>query len=780
MGQASSSEMVSEKLRALGEGGAYAVVAEAVGRFDLSGAFLVEANEDELEDFLVSRCPKLEAVQRRRVLFELDCMKRREEAIRVGDYESLSGSSSCGCSSSTTESSDNGSSFSFNEDASDEQSGCPHHREAWRTEGPRVGAKVEKLAWDDLGLEQSVRRGEIVAYCAAEDSTFPSLKSPVALWRARFEDLEDCVELDESEVALAVAQYERAILDQARSDVKPTRGRQRIASGSRVRCSDDEFLRKRPGLSPCPEGDEEDDDDHDRHRGVVSDPTVRRADDSEASSSLRAADALVRRRQQQRVPIVGGAKSSKRHRSIRGRASDDSVRRQQLSLHNSKHKPSGLPMAPGVVTRRSSSTNGETSSSLPTVLEQTISKKPQPPELVKKKRGRPRKNPLVVDDALSATSEIEESCVVAEDKRKESSKPAAKKRKPLGRARSPPAISSASSVLFVEAALRPFADDWLLLPDPPLPPPPTPTQTLCDLACDIRPDVEMTAHAPAEPTTTTTAKPPEEVVEPPRPASPALSVDLRKTSETVAVVTPSHQPPQREHLDDDDDDERESKFAALPPPAKKARKKKKQQPLVVQPQATAAPQQQQACVVVSRPKRSLAGRRACQGCHSSPCARTSASCFRGVESANGRYVARGDRHRFDLPVDAARRYDMMLRNGEVVPTGDPEDAVPNFDDDHGVAWEANFFARLCVDRPAKVPLKAPGGRADCGCVVEDAAGRSWYVARDEETIADICSDRAIDAATALAANLRAAHFLAGPKLTLKSKLKHHTRVLLTF
>mmetsp|Transcript_2543 Transcript_2543/g.8533 ORF Transcript_2543/g.8533 Transcript_2543/m.8533 type:complete len:173 (-) Transcript_2543:529-1047(-) len=77
-------------------------------------------------------------------------------------------------------------------------------------------------------------------------------------------------------------------------------------------------------------------------------------------------------------------------------------------------------------------------------------------------------------------------------------------------------------------------------------------------------------------------------------------------------------------------------------------------------------------------------------------------------------------------------------------------------------------------------VDAPGGRADCGSVLEDADGRSWYVARDEETIADICKVRAIDAAQALAANLRASHFLVGPKLTLKSKLKHHTRVLLTF
>lgn len=59
-------------------GGGYATVADAAVKYDLSGAFLVEAPTEELEDFLLARCGGLESTQRRRVLSEVDALKRRE------------------------------------------------------------------------------------------------------------------------------------------------------------------------------------------------------------------------------------------------------------------------------------------------------------------------------------------------------------------------------------------------------------------------------------------------------------------------------------------------------------------------------------------------------------------------------------------------------------------------------------------------------------------------------------------------------------------------------
>ena len=828
MGQGSSCEAVAGKLRSLGEGGAYECVAAACSRFDLSGAFLLDASEEELEDFLVSRCPKLEALQRRRVLFELDCMKRREAAIRISDESSSESNFSA-----DVETADDDSSGGVSPTWSGPEK---QQREAWRTEGPLVGADVERELWDDLGVAKTARRGVVVAYCAAEDSTFLNADGvPVALWRARFESLEDCVELDEDEVRDAVSQYEQSILDQARKVYEPHRGRQRVGNRGR----DDSFpKRSLSGLSPCPEGDEDEDD---VEKTASTTTTKRRRGDAIVLLSDDDVKPLVPPPpQKQRVAVVGGHNAAKLLRNRR--STDDSVRRQQLALQNTTSiakLASGAGPA-GMVTRRSSSSSSTLAASASSTEPPVAPPKPAPkkpttkvvvPEL-KKKRGRPRKTPIEEPVVVVAVVEpkVPPLKIVV--------KSAPKKRKVPGSPTSRRPASS-SKQIFVEASVGNLGR-WDPLPDPQLPPAPAPTRTLGDLAWN-RPDAEMTVTFVERPVT-----PPPIVPEVPPKVVASEPVD-------IAVVTPSHAPrpvavrPQKKprtrrclvvpsdqrvqtrgssssvpvdgdvlsHVENAPPGEEASSKATpkpppleLPPPSPPPPQQR--QPPPVQQQPPSPPQRSSTRSVQpppspqrsTRPKRSLAGRRACPGCHSSPCLRTKSECFRGVESSNGRYVARGDRHRFENPEDAARRYDMMLRSGERSPVpGERE--LPNFaDDDTRIAWETAFFERLCeervddhlsdetgdedramttsIDNIEAAALEAPGGRVDCGVVLEDSAGRSWYVAKDEETITDICRHWGLDPSLALAANLRASHFHIGPKLTLKSKLKHHTRVLLTF
>mmetsp|Transcript_14804 Transcript_14804/g.46538 ORF Transcript_14804/g.46538 Transcript_14804/m.46538 type:complete len:107 (+) Transcript_14804:251-571(+) len=99
-----------------------------------------------------------------------------------------------------------------------------------------------------------------------------------------------------------------------------------------------------------------------------------------------------------------------------------------------------------------------------------------------------------------------------------------------------------------------------------------------------------------------------------------------------------------------------------------------------------------------------------------------------------------------------------------------KDEPRNFDGDdlEQLAFERSFVA---------TSLAPPEGDLDEGeQVTRD--GLSWYVCRDEDTLADICTGRNLDLDKILAVNQRCPHFKIGHKLTSKSKLKRFTRVLL--
>jgi len=216
MGASASSEEVAKKMASLGEEGAYGGVSAAVRRFDLCGSFLVEAPEGEIEDFLLSRCPALDGVQRRRLLFELDCMKRRErkEAEKI-----------CAASNSSDE---------RPESLSDDDDRLVlHQKERWRDEGSKyLGVDVERVVWDERGTKRVRARGKIVAWCSAKDSTFldeHGRKAP--LWRASLENVDDVIELEEHEVLAAAAEYEAGLVERAARVVEQSsKRRQRIAS----------------------------------------------------------------------------------------------------------------------------------------------------------------------------------------------------------------------------------------------------------------------------------------------------------------------------------------------------------------------------------------------------------------------------------------------------------------------------------------------------------------------------------------------------------------------
>lgn len=217
MGAASSSTDVGHRIDTLGESGVYKDVSRAVKRCDLSGGFLLQADAQELEDFLVSRCPDLGEVERHRLLFELDCMKRRELADKA-------------CSSSEGKASSSSSLLS-DEDNSNQHKTNLRIKERWRDTGSKhVGSSVERLVWDEKGTFRVRARGRITAWCCAEDSTFLDANGRKApLWRARFDNLDDLVELEEHEVIEAVAQHEASLTEDAVRLVETsTKRRQRL------------------------------------------------------------------------------------------------------------------------------------------------------------------------------------------------------------------------------------------------------------------------------------------------------------------------------------------------------------------------------------------------------------------------------------------------------------------------------------------------------------------------------------------------------------------------
>mmetsp|Transcript_13423 Transcript_13423/g.20033 ORF Transcript_13423/g.20033 Transcript_13423/m.20033 type:complete len:168 (-) Transcript_13423:10-513(-) len=167
MGQNSSSMEVADKVRGLGA--VYESVAEAIVRFDMSGQFLIEAAVFEISDFLVSRYPGLDNVQRQRLLYELDCLKRREDASTwVSDSEN--------------EEEDEYPPFKKRNIVTPRNS----VDEKWKRHGSKyIGAQLERKVYDGPKLVH--RRGLVVEYCAPKDSLFKNAQGEsVALWRGQF------------------------------------------------------------------------------------------------------------------------------------------------------------------------------------------------------------------------------------------------------------------------------------------------------------------------------------------------------------------------------------------------------------------------------------------------------------------------------------------------------------------------------------------------------------------------------------------------------------------
>lgn len=535
-------------------------VSDAVVRFDLSGAFLVDAPSDELEDFLLSRCPALAGVQRRRILFELDCMKRREQK----EAEKI-----CNSSNSSDEKESTHASSDDECEKEDTTKKFQSMKERWRDEGSKyLGAEVERLVWDELGLSRIRARGKIVAWCSAKDSTFLDDKGRKApLWRAAFDSINEVVELEEHEVIAAIAEHEASIVEDAvRKVEQASKRRQRLAASK---------ILTTPPLAPPP--------------------------------------LPLTKRPRFEVAVVSAPPSSSPPPPL-----------QPLKVNNNEQPKDA-----------SGSSHHHNN----------------------KKRGRPRKA-------------IEERFLI----------PASQQ---------PPASSSLS--LEIPPSKLP-----LQLPTPP---PKRHSEATLSLRWHKKPRLEMLTTS--------------EAYDGVRPAL-ELPKALPKAVDTV------HQQP--------------------PPPSQTIHK---------------------------RPRRSLAGRRACRGCHHTPCARSHAACFVGVESANGKYIAKADpdHTRFATALEAARRYDML---------------------DKGANFEADDHEQLLFEHDfvVKHRLEAPSLLDNGEEQVHDGAelhlnGRTWYVCKDEDTLAEICAARRLDLDAILAANLRCAHFKAGPKLTPRSKLKRHTRVLLS-
>ncbi|KAH8062822.1 hypothetical protein JL720_13193 [Aureococcus anophagefferens] len=239
MGVASSSEQISERLRSLGDGGGYATVADAAVKYDLSGAFLVEAPTEELEDFLLARCGGLESTQRRRVLSEVDALKRRERleprGVSPSDEDSDKDELAPSAASSGDEADD--APPPHPDDDDDDAEGLDHgerHRvvysedeesgdddddasleveangEAWSRRGHAwLGRYVSRLLWNADGACRERATGVLVAWC--ERSAWEVDGEARPLWRAAFEGCGDLVELDKDDVEAGFVEFRRTL-----------------------------------------------------------------------------------------------------------------------------------------------------------------------------------------------------------------------------------------------------------------------------------------------------------------------------------------------------------------------------------------------------------------------------------------------------------------------------------------------------------------------------------------------------------------------------------------
>ena len=117
--------------------------------------------------------------------------------------------------------------------------------ERWRTSGSRfIGRHVSLMVWDPRGEERNRRQGVVVSYCGDVDQTCGCSK----LWRARVEDCDECLELDETEVRAATDAWER-MMQWRRSDRRP---RQRDTASVR---REQAAARREQGLADDPEAD---------------------------------------------------------------------------------------------------------------------------------------------------------------------------------------------------------------------------------------------------------------------------------------------------------------------------------------------------------------------------------------------------------------------------------------------------------------------------------------------------------------------------------------------
>ena len=100
------------------------------------------------------------------------------------------------------------------------------------------------MVWDPRGEERNRRQGVVVSYCGDVDQTCGCSK----LWRARVEDCDECLELDETEVRAATDAWER-MMQWRRSDRRP---RQRDTASVR---REQAAARREQGLADDPEAD---------------------------------------------------------------------------------------------------------------------------------------------------------------------------------------------------------------------------------------------------------------------------------------------------------------------------------------------------------------------------------------------------------------------------------------------------------------------------------------------------------------------------------------------
>ena len=257
-------------------------MAKAAVQHNITGRFLLETPTEQLEDLLRSRCSALETVQKKRVMYEIDRLRQQaagqspqrsesEEDAPSEDASSLSGEitpapkqggllsrffgersldgprvedlAAASCRPPTPEADEWDS--SDDECASEKSFEDERTGERWRTSGSRfIGRHVSLMVWDPRGEERNRRQGVVVSYCGDVDQTCGCSK----LWRARVEDCDECVELDEKEVREATDAWER-MMQWRRSDRRP---RQRDTASVR---REQAAARREQGLADDPEAD---------------------------------------------------------------------------------------------------------------------------------------------------------------------------------------------------------------------------------------------------------------------------------------------------------------------------------------------------------------------------------------------------------------------------------------------------------------------------------------------------------------------------------------------